>query len=361
LTFTRTRREKMDRPDNALIGFACAYTPLPLIATAGFTPYRVLPLTEAPDQTGRLLHDNICPHVKRILDRALGGDLPPLRGMVFMNSCDAMRRLFDAWRTIPGGAPAVLIDLPIAADELSVRFFAGELKRLAGTLEAWGGGPLTPEGIRRGLAEYNALAALLKALTARIDSGTLADGPARLQTAFNHAATSPFSETASFIRELLAEPTSGGVPDAVPLYLFGNVLPDPEAFRLFAACGARIATSDLCSGNRLFQAIVIGAGEDPVVGLAEAVLRQKPCARTFDPARPAGIADDILEEARASGVRGVICHTVKFCDPYLARLAAIRRTLQEGGMPFLVLEGDCTQRSIGQQRTRIEAFVEMLR
>jgi benzoyl-CoA reductase/2-hydroxyglutaryl-CoA dehydratase subunit BcrC/BadD/HgdB len=351
----------MDRPDNALIGFACAYTPLPLIAAAGFTPYRVLPLTEAPDRAGRLLHDNICPHVKRILDRALGGDLPPLRGMVFMNSCDAMRRLGDAWRTIPGAAPAVLIDLPIAADDLSVRFFAGELKRLAQTLEGWGGEPLTPERIRRGLAGYNTLAALLKTIAARVDSGTLADGPARLQSAFNRAATSPFAETAAFVRELLAEPTCGGDPETVPLYLFGNVLPDPEAFRLFASCGARIAASDLCSGNRPFPAIEIGAGEDLYLGLAEAVLRQKPCARTFDPARPVKIADDILEEARASGVRGVICHTVKFCDPYLARLAGIRRKLQEAGMPFLVLEGDCTLRSIGQQRTRIEAFVEMLR
>jgi benzoyl-CoA reductase/2-hydroxyglutaryl-CoA dehydratase subunit BcrC/BadD/HgdB len=351
----------MDRPDSPLIGFACAYTPLPLIAAAGFTPYRVHPLTEAPDRAGRLLHDNICPHVKRILDRALGGDLPDLAGVVFMNSCDAMRRLSDAWRTIPGAAPAVLIDLPIAADELSVRFFAGELERLGGILGAWSGRELTSDRIRRGIDEYNALAGLLKTLAERVDNGTLADGPARLQAAFNRAATSPFAETTAVIRELLAEPAGDGDPDAVPLFLFGNVLPDPEAFRLFATCGARIAASDLCSGNRLFQAVEIGTGEELLPGLAGAVLGQKPCARTFDPARPAGIADDILAEARAAGVRGVICHTVKFCDPYLARLAAVRRALQEGGMPFLVLEGDCTLRSIGQQRTRVEAFVEMLR
>ena len=30
------------------------------------------------------------------------------------------------------------------------------------------------------------------------------------------------------------------------------------------------------------------------------------------------------------------------------------------GLPLLVLEGDCTSRSLGQQTTRIEAFVEML-
>ena len=218
----------MDRPDSALIGFACAYTPLPLIAAAGFTPYRVHPLTEAPDRAGRLLHDNICPHVKRILDRALGSDLPALAGMVFMNSCDAMRRLFDAWRTIPGGAPAVLIDLPIAADELSVRFFAGELERLARTLEAWGGRELTAERIRRGIDEYNALAGLLQALAERVDGGTLADGPARLQAAFNRAATSPFAETAAAIRELLAEPAGDGDPTPFPSISSGTSCPIPR-------------------------------------------------------------------------------------------------------------------------------------
>jgi len=347
--------------DQKRIGFACAYTPLPLIVAAGFAPYRVLPLTEAPDFAGRLLHDNLCPHVKRILDRALGGDLPPLAGMVFMNSCDAMRRLHDAWRTVPGGAPSVLIDLPVVADEEAEAFFAGELKRLAGTLAAWGGAPLDPDRIRRGIEDCNALSALLMELAGRVGRGTLRDGPARQQEAFNRAATAPLSETAAFVRALLAEEADGGAPDLVPLYLFGNVLPDPETFRFFADCGARIAASDLCTGSRMFQPIASGDGDDPYLSLSRAILGQKPCARTFAPARPLRIAEDALAAARAAGARGALCHTVKFCDPYLARLAAVRRRFQEEGMPFLVLEGDCTLRSLGQQRTRLEAFVEMLR
>jgi benzoyl-CoA reductase/2-hydroxyglutaryl-CoA dehydratase subunit BcrC/BadD/HgdB len=38
----------------------------------------------------------------------------------------------------------------------------------------------------------------------------------------------------------------------------------------------------------------------------------------------------------------------------------VREALREAGLPLLVLEGDCSLRSLGQQRTRIEAFVEML-
>ena len=56
----------------------------------------------------------------------------------------------------------------------------------------------------------------------------------------------------------------------------------------------------------------------------------------------------------------MIVHVMKFCDPYLNRLPGIRHELRDAGLPALVLEGDCTLRSLGQKRTRIEAFVEML-
>ena len=66
------------------VGFTCAYTPLPLLHAAGLEPYRILPVGEAPDQAGALLHDNLCPHVKRILDRGLADDLPDLSAVVII-------------------------------------------------------------------------------------------------------------------------------------------------------------------------------------------------------------------------------------------------------------------------------------
>jgi benzoyl-CoA reductase/2-hydroxyglutaryl-CoA dehydratase subunit BcrC/BadD/HgdB len=68
----------------------------------------------------------------------------------------------------------------------------------------------------------------------------------------------------------------------------------------------------------------------------------------------------MIESAKACNAAGAICHTAKFCDPYLARLPFIREVFRKEGMPLLVLEGDCTMRSMGQHRTRIEAFIEML-
>ena len=55
------------KDNKRIIGFTCAYTPLAII-NAAFMPYRILPTGDCPDQAGRILHDNLCPQVKKILD-----------------------------------------------------------------------------------------------------------------------------------------------------------------------------------------------------------------------------------------------------------------------------------------------------
>jgi benzoyl-CoA reductase/2-hydroxyglutaryl-CoA dehydratase subunit BcrC/BadD/HgdB len=97
-----------------------------------------------------------------------------------------------------------------------------------------------------------------------------------------------------------------------------------------------------------------------LVRLARELLSRPPCARTVDPSRPGRLAEEIVSRALACNARGVIGHIAKFCDPYIGRLPIVSKTLRTAGIPLLLLEGDCTMRSIGQQRTRIEAFGEML-
>ncbi len=344
------------------IGFACAYTPLPVIAAAGGTPYRVLPMTESPDQAGRMLHDNICPHVKRILDRAIDRDLPELRGMVFVNSCDAMRRLFDAWRRVDGAAPAILVDLPPTADEAAVAFFAGEIERLARTVELWCGRTIDRTLLSKAVEHNNVLCDRFDALTKRVEEGTLEGGWGRLQAALNVAVTTPLDAALMHLDGLLGEaPADRCRASDPPIFLFGNVLPDPDAHALFEACGARIVGEDLCTGSRTFTRVNSDSTEEPYRLLAGSILRRPRCARTFEPSDPGRMSQDVLDAVKRSGAKGAICHTVKFCDPYLVRLPLVREALQREGYPLLVLEGDCTLRSMGQHRTRIEAFAEMLR
>jgi len=344
-----------------LIGFACAYTPLPLIHAAGFAHYRILPNVEVPDQAGRLMHDNLCPHVKRVLDRAMAGAIPDLKGMVFMNSCDSMRRLYDAWKAVKPDMNSALIDLPPVATPASIGFFRDELERLSGLLLRWGGASIDGPALLASIAQYNRLSSLFTALREKAGRSELNGGSVALQDAYNRASVSPPEEAIAFLEAILEQGAAihEGEP-GIPIHLFGNVLPEPETFALFESCGAHIVSDDLCTGSRLFAALETGNG-DSLLNLAHGIMGRPPCGRTFDAKRPGSLGDAIAAAAVKAGARGVIGYTAKFCDPYIARLPGVWTALKSEGIPFLALEGDCTLRSIGQHRTRVEAFIEMLR
>ncbi len=348
----------MSQESRARIGYACAYAPLPLMAAAGLEPYRILPLGGAPDAAGERLHDNLCPHIKRVLDRALCEDLPELTGVLFVNSCDAMRRLADAWPTARPADRVALVDLPVHAGPGATAYLADELARLAEELGTWTGRPVTGRAVIEATGRYDALAEGLAALEARLRP--VAGGAAAWQAEALAAVTLPLDEALARVRAGLADPVEGEPARGPAVLLFGNVLPDPAAFELFAQAGVRVVADDQCTGGRQLSSYGLDDPERAIEQLAAALLARPACARTFDPDRPGVLADRVLERARAAGAAGVVAHVMKFCDPYLSRLPAVRERLREEGLPLLVLEGDCSLRSLGQQRTRLEAFAEMI-
>ncbi len=291
------------------IGFTCAYTPLALIDAAGYTPYRILPMGDSPDTAGQILHDNLCPHVKRVLDRAMDNDLPELAGLVLLNSCDAMRRLADAWQKVRPDDRIILVDLPITSDDSAVSYFGQELSRLAETLGQWSGRPASTEAVAKSIGKYNQLALLFGSLRQGLVNGGVSGGAAYLQTLYNMAVTRSFHETHRMLKGVMEEmktPSAGY--NGVPIFLFGNVLPDPEALGLFESCGARIVDEDLCTGSRVFAPIEIGGGSEEISSATgPRASRRTRCARTLLPGHPGVIAEEVLARAHACQARRRDC------------------------------------------------------
>lgn len=348
----------MKQNNQKLVGFSCAYTPLPLIDAAGFIPYRVFPMGDQPDQAGSIMHDNLCPHVKRILDRTMAKDLPELSGMVFMDSCESMRRLADAWQLVNKSDRQVLIDLPLHANEKSVAYLSKQLKSLADTLSEWAGSPINSEAIEISVRRYSELAKRITKLEQKAASGELSRS--LLQRVLNNSVTQPIEKTLSELDELENHTPHFRAKGRVPILLFGNVLPDPEALALFEVSGCLIVEMDTCTGSRQLVPYDLNEGDDPYNQLALSSLTRPPCARSISPDEPGVLARLVLESARRAGAKGVVAHVMKFCDPYLARIPIVLKALKEEKLPSLILEGDCTLRSFGQHKTRIEAFAEIL-
>jgi benzoyl-CoA reductase/2-hydroxyglutaryl-CoA dehydratase subunit BcrC/BadD/HgdB len=311
------------------VGFTCAYTPLALIDAAGCAPFRILPMGDSPDRAGQVLHDNLCPHVKRVLDRALDNDLPELAGVVLLNSCDAMRRLADAWPRARPNDRLIFVDLPFTSDEAAVSYFSAELSRLANTLFAWNGRSFSQEALAEGVKRYNRMALLFDGLRQRLRDGTIDGGAARVQGLYNAAVTKSFSETLSILDDLEGDPAvPGAAQTGVPVYVFGNVLPDPEAFSLFDACGVRIVAEDFCTGSRIFSPIEVVDSTDLLTQVARSTLERPRCARTIHPTRPGMLAEEVLASATAcKAIR--ISRGCQVCAMHCERPGSLSCTLRE--------------------------------
>src|SRR5574340_663665 len=98
------------------------------------------------------------------------------------------------------------------------------------------------------------MADLLRDLSNRIHNGRLEGGSSRSQDLFNRAATESVDRTVALLRKVVAEPElPTAAAHGVPVYLFGNVLPDPDAFALFQSCGVHIAGDSVCTSTRAFS------------------------------------------------------------------------------------------------------------
>ena len=146
----------------------------------------------------------------------------------------------------------------------------------------------------------------------------------------------------------------------IPILVSGYV-PEPAALlEALNGAGAFVAADDYAAVGRR---VVRATGGSPAAGgpwaeLCDRYWAAPPCpTRSADPAARASYLVDLAER---SGARGVLLHLVKFCEPELFDVPAIRRAFSARGLPVLLVEGELEAELSAQVVTRIEAFVELL-
>ncbi len=270
-----------------------------------------------------------------------------------------MRRAADAWHEARPDDRIIVLDLPSGMNDLSVDFLSTEYERLSKTLFEWSDTDFSRTAILECVNQWNLLSALVKEIEAEMSEAYFPGHAARLQSIVNEAATEPINAAITMAKTVMHQNKSkqkGGVP----VFVFGNLLFDPKVYDRFEEWNIHVTASDFCTSSRFITPIEIDADKQIFKSIAASYLTQTPCARTMDTTVPGSAARTIVQQAKNSHAKGVIGFTLKFCDPYLARIPMIRQALQKESIPFLMLEGDCTMGSLGQQQTRIEAFTEML-
>lgn len=362
----RRAQEEKDR-GRRVMGWLCLYAPEELFQAAGMLPLRVMGGEGETQQADAHLYSNFCSFVRSCLEEGFKGHYDLLDGLVTCNNCDHIRHLYDVWSRYLKTPYTCILGLPHKMSEAGTAFFAGELRRLKGELETAFGVGITAEGLRQAIDLYNHTRALLRQLYALRRSPTPPLGGAEVMDVLKAAMVMPKAEFNRLLEGLLEQlkERPGETPAGPRLMLLGSELDDSDYVRIIEGLGAIVVADDLCLGSRYFwdpvgpegQSLAQESNGDPLEALAWRYLTHSPCPRMYPREKRMAF---VQEMAQAFQVEGVIYQKIKFCSLHAGHYPLLGQVLERLGLPILILEREYNTAAVGQMKTRVQAFLEML-
>lgn len=348
------------------IGWLCTYTPEEMIFSAGFSPVRILG-EERVNKAEGYFPTNFCPFLKSSWECILN-DSGRLNAIVFTNSCDGMRRLYDICRNYKPRIPSFMLDVPRINTEASVNYFSNNLSELMNFLSGLGKSKIGPDSLLETIELYNNKRILLKNLNHYYSKyASLVDN----QDYFEVLKLAMVTDPETFVRELRvyvdkiteesaeAETFTNGKEDSSKpaIMLIGNFINESALWRSFKDLNCKIVAADLCNSSRYYEGLIEVNETDPEGAIAARYLNKPQCMRMAN----MGVKlNQIKEDIRQNNIQGVIFISMKFCDNTLLFYPPLRQDLNEAGIQSLFLEIEHNNFSEGQIKTRIQAFLEIL-
>ncbi|MDR4496669.1 MAG: acyl-CoA dehydratase activase [Candidatus Scalindua sp.] len=343
------------------IGYFCTYTPVEIIRAAGFHPIRIKGEEGDNSSSDELLCNNICSYIKTIADKKVTGALSQLEGVVFTNSCDGMRRLYDAWVRIDNGSKFnYILDIPKNNDEASILYFADLIKTLKERLEKFYKLKINIEDINNSISLYNEVRDKVTVFLQKQWNGYVGysgyDVYSLLKKGIN-AVPEKFNDYMTSLTALMKK--IGDVPESksVPkLLIWGSILENEEIIKIIEDAGAQVVLDDLCTGSRFFDKKV-EITDNPYRSISERYLKKSPCSRMVNVFERIRNTISLIER---NAINGAVYHTLKFCDHTLYDYPLVKQEFTKKNIPLLHINCDNSSKSEGQVKTRIEAFIEQL-
>ena len=278
-----------------MIHYVCKYTPIELFKGFGEECAVLEEMPENFEMSDQIAHANLCGFGKSVIQAVLEGKADQL---VLVNCCDSMRRVYDIVASTGKCKFLYMLDLPHEDNECEKIKFAGAIRRLKEAYEAYSRQQFDKERFIRSFTESE-------------------------------------KERKPYIG-VLGVRVSGVLEDMIQ----DNI--QMKVDNLTCTGGRRLAV--------LPEEMEIMDEDAMFLAYADALLAQMPCFRMNNSTRRNQLCLD-------PDLKGIIYHTIKFCDYYGFEYASIKKNIK---VPLLKIETDFTSQSAGQLLTRIQAFSETI-
>ncbi len=309
-------------------------------------------------QANAHLQASICPVVKRSLEFILKEPQIINAGYLFPHTCDSLQNLATQVKDLIGvPVPVYTFYNPKGTfNKTTQKYYEDILANFKTSLE-----------IRYG--ELDPLSYLTACeLGLKIDARRLELHNARMkdQLALNNLEYFQIVRAAEFLKpaeylELLRAVDISDQPmgnQQVRVLISGILPPNNEMLAALDELGVSIVAEDLLAGSRRIPIVQMDKPESPESYLTDRFFLLPPCSTR------GGSLIERLEHLkkliRASNSQGVIFNIVKFCEPELFDHRMLVKSLKALNIPILSLETELQPGVSGQEKTRVEAFVERL-
>jgi benzoyl-CoA reductase subunit C len=353
-------KEWKERTGGKVIGTFCTYVPEEILYAANILPVRILGSHEPQDVSEPHIFAMFCPFCRDCLAQGLKGRFDYLDGITIAQSCLHIRQTFTSWDLhIPVDFTYYLPHPMHVQSPQAIPYLTEELKEFKKAVEKWTGKEITEEDLKQGIEIMNTNRKLLQQVyeLRKQPNPPLTGLEAMLMVVSSQMVDK--REHNKALEELLENLPSRSLDEpGERLMILGSEDDDTEFIAMVEELGSRIVIDEHCTGTRYFYEEVNTNG-DPLASIAERYVKRVPCPSKDWPDRTR--LDHIVKLAKEYDIQGAIVMQMKFCDPHELDTPAIKKALEnEVGVPTIFLEFDVTV-PIGQFKTRVEAFLEIIR
>jgi len=372
VTTRHGERELLDF-EGLVVGTFCNFVPDELVWAVGGRSIRLCGGRPQWEEEGEnLLSRHVCSVAKAAaglpkMDTELWQRLDLL---IVPAACDAKKKLAEAF----GQKKSVhVMDVPAAKNDSAQAYWLGEIQRLAERIEQAAGQKITrialDKAMKLSMKRESLFRELLELRYGQKKNGALMTGE---QFQFVTGASfadepSRYTDRLQTLLGALKDADSAGYcaagPDAPRVMLAGAPLiyPNFKLLKIIQKAGAVVVADSSCAATQCFYQHLAPRDwslREMVKALAEKKLLpcMCPCFGSFQ--------DRMLrlrELLRISTADGIIFHQLRTCALFAAESEFLRREVEPEALPLLVVNTDYASSDTEYLRTRVEAFLEILK
>ena len=354
------------------LGYNCYYIPEVLLNLPGCFSSRLrAPNSSTAEIASYYMTNRNCPYVRCILERAIEGGYNYLNALFGAEGCAAMERMEEHFALLNPVQNdrffTTIIDPPMKGDQTSLDYYKAQLQlKVLDALRDHYGVDTSDAALRAAIEKHNRLCRVIT------DIGDLRKLENPPLTGYEYhvivlvSQVCPHDLILPFLEETLAELKTRQPEEKFPfrarVVLAGSEIDDPEFTKLLEMCGAMVVADRYCFGGFPGrEEITVQDGETAFDAVCRHYLHHNQCVRFMDGAKIDQRHQELRRLAQDYHADGVIYESMKFCEFWsYEKVLASHVLQQEMGIPCCTIEKEYTLGSVGQLRTRFQAFVESL-